>query len=196
MAVSSIEFARGENEFLKAGFTPIPSDLVKPARVKESPVQMECKVQDIMTLGDHGGAGHLIICRVVRMHIAEAIIDDNNRINPHKIDLMGRMGRSYYTRAHGDAIETIVQPVTRIGIGFDQLPLEIQQSKVLTGNELGLLAGIPQEPDPIDVNSLIQHDQELAHWSSTLQGLHFYIKGLIQKNKIEYAAQIAFAFSR
>jgi len=108
MAVSSISFPTEDSEFDKTGLTPIASDLVKPFRVKESPVQMECKVSEIIPLGEHGGAGHLIICNVVRMHVDENVLDDNNRIDPHKIDLMGRMGRAYYVRASGPAIHTIV----------------------------------------------------------------------------------------
>ena len=142
MAVTSVEFPSNINEFEKAGLNTIPSEKVRPFRVKESPVQMECKVKEIITLGDHGGAGHLILCEVVLMHIAEHVVDENNRINPHKLDLMGRLGRAYYVRASGDAIQTIVQSVTEITIGFDKLPAKIQSSTVLRGNELGMLAGI------------------------------------------------------
>ena len=147
MAVTSVEFPSNINEFEKAGLTTIASEKVKPFRVKESPVQMECKVKEIITLGDHGGAGHLILCEVVMMHIAEHVVDDNNRINPHKLDLMGRLGRAYYVRASGDAIQTIVQSVTEITIGYDKLPQKVQNSSVLRGNELGMLAGIKQIPD-------------------------------------------------
>ena len=143
MAVASVQFDTGVSEFEKTGLTPIPSDLVAPYRVKESPVHMECKVKDVQPLGEHGGAGHLIICEVVRMHIDESIIDDRNRIDPHKIDLMGRMGRAYYVRASGEAVHTIVQAVTELTIGYDQLPDSIKNSKVLTGNNIGQLAGIP-----------------------------------------------------
>ena len=147
MAVTSIQFDTGVSEFEKSGLTPIPADLVKPYRVKESPVHLECKVDDIITLGEHGGAGHLIICKVVRMHVSEDVIDENNRIDPQKIDLVGRMGRSYYARASGDAIFTVVQPVTTISIGYDKLPFSIRNSNVLTGNQLGRLAGIESIPE-------------------------------------------------
>lgn len=147
MAVSSISFPTEISEFDKTGLTPIPSEVVKPFRIKESPVQMECTVRDIITLGDQGGAGHLIICDVVRMHISEAVIDENNRIDPHKIDLMGRMGRAYYVRASGAAIQTIIQPVMQVTIGYDQLPESIRNSSVLSANNLGQLAGIPALPD-------------------------------------------------
>ncbi len=155
MAVCSVEFPQGISEFEKSGLTPVPSDLVNPPRVKESPVHMECRVNDIITLGHHGGAGHLIICEVLLMHINEGIIDSaSGRINPHKIDLMGRMGRSYYVRASGDAIKTIVQPVTVLAIGYDNLPDSIKGSAVLTGNDLGQLSGLATLPGKDEVLSL------------------------------------------
>ena len=137
MAVASVDFPSEVSEFEKTGLTPIPSDLVKAFRVKESPAQMECKVKDIITLGEKGGAGHLIICEVVRIHVAEEVLTDRNRIDPDKMDLMGRMGRAYYVRCSGPAIHTIVQEFTPVTIGFDALPESIRNSPVLTGNDLG-----------------------------------------------------------
>ncbi|KAA3622518.1 MAG: flavin reductase family protein [Bacteroidetes bacterium] len=160
MAVASIEYPEDVSEFEKAGLTPIPSEMVTPPRVKESPVQMECKVQEIIPLGAEGGAGHLIICRIVRMHIAEDVVDDG-RINPHKIDLMGRMGRAYYVRASGEAIHTIVQSVLKQGIGYDQLPKSALESHVLTGNDLGRLAGLESPPSIEEMESL-KEDPEVA----------------------------------
>ncbi len=154
MAVTSVQFDKAISEFTKAGLTPLASDLVKPFRVKESPVNMECKVTDIITLGEHGGAGHLIICEVVRMHVADEVVDENNRIDPHKIDLMGRMGRAYYVRASGDAIQTIVQPVTEMTIGYEQLPNYIKNSDTLTGNNLGQLAGLKALPTKEEILAL------------------------------------------
>ena len=147
MAVTSVQFPTGVSEFEKSGLTPIPSDLVAPPRVAESPVHMECKVDRIITLGDKGGAGHLIICKVLRMHIDENVLDERNRIDPHKIDLMGRMGRAYYVRASGTAVTPIVQAVTQMVIGYDALPPFIKQSQLLTGNHLGQLAGLTEWPD-------------------------------------------------
>jgi flavin reductase (DIM6/NTAB) family NADH-FMN oxidoreductase RutF len=158
MAVASVEYPQGVSEFEKIGLTPIPSDLVKPFRVKESPAHMECVVQEVVPLGEHGGAGHLIICKVLRMHISKSVIEGNNRINPHKMDLMGRMGRAYYVRASGEAIHTIVQSVTDIPVGFDGLPDELKLSPVLTGNQIGLLAGLKVLPKPEDAQSLAEED--------------------------------------
>lgn len=146
MALASVEFGPEVNEFEKAGFSPLPSELVKPFRVAESPVHMECKVDQIIPLGDGGGAGNLIVCRIVLMHIAESVLNDKGRIDPHKIDLMGRMGRFYYARASGSAVEEIVQDVTAKVIGFDGLPDSILHSTVLTGNNLGQLASLDGLP--------------------------------------------------
>ena len=195
MAVTSVEFPSDINEFEKAGLTTIASEKVKPFRVKESPVQMECKVKEIITLGDHGGAGHLILCEVVMMHIAEHVVDDNNRINPHKLDLMGRLGRAYYVRASGDAIQTIVQSVTEITIGYDKLPQKIQSSSILRGNELGMLAGIKQIPDSSAIEAAKEDPKVKAYLerSAETEELHEYIAELLKdpKNNLEKAAAIA-----
>lgn len=159
MAVTAIEFDSTISEFSKSGLTPLDSDLVKPFRVKESPVHLECKVKEIITLGEHGGAGHLIICHVVKMHIDEAIIDENNRIDPNKIDLVGRMGRAFYTRASGNAIFSVVQPVTKVSLGYDKLPDHIKQSSVLTGNDLGRLAGLYTFPSEEEMNAIRQEPE-------------------------------------
>ncbi|MEZ4980853.1 MAG: flavin reductase family protein [Saprospiraceae bacterium] len=141
MAVASVEFEKGINEFEKTGLTPIPSDIVKPFRVKESLASMECKLSEIITLGDKGGAGHLIICNVVKIHISESVVDDRNRIDPNKIDLMGRLGKSILcSRERGEQVFPIVQAVTQMVIGYDQLPENIRLSNVFTGNNLGQLA--------------------------------------------------------
>lgn len=196
MAVTSIQFDTSVSEFEKAGLTPIVSDLVKPFRVKESPVQMECKVNDIITLGEHGGAGHLVICEVIRMHIDEAVIDDNNRIDPHKIDLMGRMGRAYYSRASGEAIQTIVQAVTEISIGFDQLPDSIKNSKILTGNNLGQLAGlksIPNKEETLALKATDSRIQEIIQKGGNETDFHTYAKEILDTDdsKRAYAGKIA-----
>ncbi|MEZ4950419.1 MAG: flavin reductase family protein [Saprospiraceae bacterium] len=156
MAVASVEFEKGINEFEKTGLTPIPSDIVKPFRVKESLASMECKLSEIITLGDKGGAGHLIICNVVKIHISESVVDDRNRIDPNKIDLMGRLGRAYYVRVKGEQVFPIVQAVTQMVIGYDQLPENIRLSNVFTGNNLGQLAGIENIPSADDLKAIIE----------------------------------------
>ena len=194
MAVTSVEFPSGVSEFEKAGFTPVPAERVRPYRVKESPVQMECEVRDIITLGNHGGAGHLILCEVVLMHIDDRILD-GNRIDPHKIDLMGRMGRAYYTRASGEAIHTIVQPVTQLTIGYDRLPESIRRSTVLTANNLGQLAGLPVEPTREEVLQLKETDNRVIQCLSSpdpKERLHHLAHEILEDDRHRaYGAKIA-----
>lgn len=189
MAVAAISFPTEDSEFDKTGLTPLPSDLVKPFRVKESPVQMECKVSEIIKLGDHGGAGHLIICKVVRMHIDEKVLDDNQRIDPHKIDLMGRMGRAYYVRASGAAVQTIVQPVMQISIGYDSLPKSVQNSKVLTGNDIGQLAGLFKLPTEEEIEKFASKSvvEDLLEDKNSIELLHIAAKEALQHGKLEEA---------
>lgn len=151
-SLSSIEYPKGVNEFIKAGLTPIPSQLVKPFRVKESPAQLECKVKQVIELGQEGGAGNLIICEVVLMHISEDVLDANKNIDPQKIDLVARMGGNYYCRASGPAIFEVPKPLSVIGIGVDQIPEKIRYSRVLTGNNLGQLGNVEKLPETVDIN--------------------------------------------
>ncbi len=194
MAIASIEYDSGVNEFEKAGFTPLASELIRPFRVAESPVQMECKVDQILPLGDDGGAGNLIVCRIVLMHISEDVLSETGRIDPHKIDLMGRMGRFYYARASGAAIEEIVQPVNVIGIGFDGLPTSLRHSKVLTGNNLALLAALPALPSMEEAAGLIAQDKRahaLLSKKGAVEELHVYIKEALEVGNVGLAAALA-----
>ncbi len=189
MAVASISFPTEDSEFDKTGLTPLPSDLVKPFRVKESPVQMECKVSEIIPLGEHGGAGHLIICNVVRMHVDEKVLDKNNRIDPHKIDLMGRMGRAYYVRASGDAIQTIVQSVMEVSIGYDSLPKSVQTSRVLTGNDIGQLAGMLKLPTNEEIEKFASKSvvEDLLEDKNSMELLHIAAKEALEHGRLEEA---------
>lgn len=194
MAVASIEYGAEVNEFEKAGFTPLPSEMVKPFRVAESPVHMECKVEKILPLGEMGGAGNLVVCRIVLMHIAESVLNDKGRIDPHKIDLMGRMGRFYYVRASGAAIEEIEQVVTVIGIGFDGLPPGIRDSRILTGNNLGQLAGLPALPAAAEAMALAATDarvQQILSGKDSIRELHAYAKEALDRNDLQLGARLA-----
>ncbi len=158
MSLSSCEFPKGISEFDKAGFTPVASELVKPFRVKESPAQLECKVLEVKETGLEGGAGNLIICEVVMMHINDEVLNENGQIDPHKIDLVARMGADYYCRASGSAVFEVAKPNMQLGMGLDALPPQIRNSRKLTGNHLGQLANFTQIPalDPtfnLDDNS-------------------------------------------
>ncbi|MEN0004611.1 MAG: flavin reductase family protein [Bacteroidota bacterium] len=193
MAVTSIQYPTSVSEFEKSGLTPIASDLVRPYRVAESPIQMECKVREIIPLGDHGGAGNLILCDILRIHLDEAILDEDGRINPHKVDLMGRMGRAFYVRASGESIYKIYQPVNRLGMGYDQLPPSIRNSTTLTGNNLGQLASLPHAPskDAIDRLKAKGDIQKILASDHPLEGLHAYAQKELAKENLELAAQIA-----
>jgi hypothetical protein len=194
MAVASIEYPADVSEFDKAGFTPLASELIRPFRVAESPVHMECKVDQILPLGDQGGAGNLIICNIVLMHIAESVLNEKGRIDPDKIDLMGRMGRMYYVRASGAAVEEIVQEVNVMGIGFDGLPTALRHSTILTGNNLGQLAGMAALPDASVAMALAATDtrvQAALASADARRELAVYAKEVLDKNQLELGAQLA-----
>lgn len=153
MNISSTDYPSTIDEFEKAGVTGIDSITVKPKRVKESPVQFECKVKEIISLGDVGGAGNLFVCEVSQMHIDEAILGEDGMIDPQKIDLVGRMGKEFYVRASGDAIFEINNPFEKMNIGFDGLPAKIVQSKVLSGNQIAQLAMETSLPDEKEIKT-------------------------------------------
>jgi len=154
--LASSEYGKGINEFEKAGFTQVKSDLVRPFRVKESPVQMECKVLNVIETGTEGSAGNLVICEVLKFHYNEEILNEKGHVDPDKIDLVGRMGRDYYVRASGSAVFKLGKPGVQPGLGIDQLPESVRLSKVLTGNDLGLLGGISQLPESDDVQDFVK----------------------------------------
>jgi len=193
MSLASSPYPAGESEFVKSGLTPIPSDLVKPFRVKESPVQFECKVNQVIELGTEGGAGNLIICEVVKFHIDESYLDENQLIDQQKIDLVARMGGNWYCRANENAMFELEKPITTCGVGYDQLPQDFLQSDVLSKNLLARLAGIEEIPDETDVNeyklmelsdlflSLDDQPKELE------LALHKRAKVLLEENKLKDA---------
>ena len=147
VSLSSCEFDAEINEFEKAGFTEINSDLVNPPRVKESPINFECKVNNVIHLGEQGGAGSLVLCEVLKMHIDEAILDDNNAIDPFKLNIVSRLGSNWYGKTTKESLYEIVKPISRIGMGIDNLPENIRNSEILTGNELAILASTESIPD-------------------------------------------------
>ncbi|UPQ80163.1 flavin reductase family protein [Flavobacterium azooxidireducens] len=157
MSLSSTEYADGVNEFLKSGLTMLPSEVVKPFRVAESPVQFECKVNQIISLGTEGGAGNLIICEVVKLHIDESILDENGNINQHKIDLVSRMGANWYSRSNQGLFE-IPKPLATLGIGVDQIPDFIKESPVFTGNDLGMLGNVESLPSTEEINIFVNEN--------------------------------------
>lgn len=146
-SLASTEYEKGVNEFIKSGLTQAPSVMVKPPRVAEAPVSFECKVLQIMPLGKEKGAGNLVICEVLLAHCKDELLDASGKIDPHKIDLVARMGEDYYCRASGGAIFEVEKPLQKKGIGVDAIPFEIRNSKVLTGNDLGRLGNIEKLPE-------------------------------------------------
>lgn len=159
-SLSSTEYQDGVNEFIKSGLTMVASDLVKPFRVKESPVQYECVVQEVIGLGTEGGAGNLVICEVVKIHVNEDILDEQGQIDQHKIDLVARMGSNWYTRAN-DGIFEVEKPLTTLGLGVDALPEGVVESGVFSGNDLGVLGNIEQLPSEEEVNAFANSNAEL-----------------------------------
>jgi len=158
-SLSSTEYPEGVNEFDKAGLTMLKSDIVKPFRVAESPVQFECKVKDIIKLGTEGGAGNLIICEVVKLHIANEVLNEDETINQEKLDLVARAGGSYYSRAKKGFFE-IPKPLSTLGIGVDSFPDHIKNSMILTGNDLGMLGNVESLPTKEDVQLFIKDLEE------------------------------------
>ena len=146
VSLSSCDFDAETNEFEKSGFTEIKSDLVTPSRVKESPVNFECTVNDIINLGKEGGAGSLVICEVQKIHINENILDKNNAIDPFKLNIVSRLGSNWYGKTTQESLYKITKPISRIGMGIDDLPSEIRNSEILTGNELAILASAESIP--------------------------------------------------
>lgn len=150
-SLAAVEFPKGVNEFAKAGFKPIASQLVKPFRVKESPAQMECKVINVIELGKESGAGNLIICEVLMFHLSKEVLDEHHRIDPNKIDLVARLGGNWYSRTSGNALFEVTKPLLTNGIGIDQIPEYIRNSNVLTGNNLGQLGNVEKLPSSEEI---------------------------------------------
>tara|TARA_B100001093_G_scaffold310274_1_gene296072 strand:- start:695 stop:1588 length:894 start_codon:yes stop_codon:yes gene_type:complete len=201
MSLASSPYAPDVNEFIKSGFTPVKSEKVKPFRVKESPIQMECEVVEVKELGDQGGAGNLVICKILKMHIASHILNENQMIDQQKIDLVARMGGDWYCRTDKNSMFEITKPITTKGIGFDQMPNEILNSNILTGNDLGKLGGIENLPDETSVNDfkLIELSElfiELEDDAEALErALHKKAKEFLAQNELDAAWKTLLSFN-
>ena len=195
--LASCEYPRDTDEFVKAGFTAVASESVRPFRVKESPVNLECKVLQVIETGQEGGAGNLIICEVVKMHINEAVLGEDGQIDPHKIDLVARMGKDYYCRASGDAVFEVPKPNLELGVGIDALPENIRNSSVLSGNDLGLLGNsteIPIVAEAFEDERLKHIFQEYSEDETVLTiELHLYAKELLARHEDDKAWQVLLA---
>lgn len=194
MSLASTDYPKGVNEFVKAGFTPVKSIKVSPPRVAESPVQLECVVKEVISLGDQGAAGNLVICEVVYLHIKSDIVDENGIIDQHKIDTVARMGGNWYTRAQAGMFE-VPKPLTTLGIGVDQIPEAILRSTVLTNNDLGILGNVEQLPGLEEINQFVQ---DHMHVRNVLSGcdtteIHTLAKEYIQQGDVLSAWKVLLA---
>jgi len=187
MSLSSSEYPAGVNEFDKAGFTMLASENIKPFRVAESPVQFECKVTDVIGTGSEGGAGNLIVCEVVKMHISEAILDVHGAIDQYKIDLVARAGGSYYSRARAGFFE-ILKPISSLGIGVDAIPAAIRNSPILTGNDLGMLGNVAQLPSKSTVDNFAKEHPKFIGLETLKK--HTFAKEFLNKKEVESAWKV------
>lgn len=188
MSLSSTEYAKGINEFDKAGFTMLKSDKIRPFRVAESPIQMECRVNEIKPLGMDKGAGNLVICEVLKMHVSKAVMTDNNTIDQEKLDLVARGGGSYYIRAREGFLE-IPKPLRILGIGVDMLPDSVRKSSILTGNDLGLLGNIEALPTKDYIEAFWKQPSQslLKNELKTIEDRHHKAKELLKQKNVLHA---------
>ncbi len=193
-SLASTEYEKGVNEFIKAGFTEIASDLIKPPRVAEAPVQFECKVNDVISLGSEGGAGNLVICEVLKLHLHENILDENGNIDPMKIDTVARMGGNWYSRAK-EGIFEVPKPISTLGMGFDKLPEAIRKSKILTGNDLGMLGNVENFPSREEIGIFMKSSEEnmklVSHGSS--EAIHKKAQQMLSNGNIADAWKLLLA---
>lgn len=186
-SLASTEYEKGVNEFVKAGFTEVPSDLIKAPRVKESPVQIECKVREVIETGQEGGAGNLVVCEILKMHISEDVLDDDGTIDQHKIHLVSRLGKNWYGKAFGDALFEVEKPLATKGIGVDAIPQDIRLSNVLTGNNLGQLGNVEHLPTAEEVAAYTQQHPV------TKEQAHQIAKNLLDEGKTNEAWMVLLA---
>lgn len=193
MSLSSTEYAEGVNEFEKSGLTAVKSDVVKPFRVAESPVQYECKINEIIELGKEGGAGNLIICEVVKLHVQEDLLNTDLKIDQSKIDLVSRMGGSWYSRAKEGLFE-VEKPITTLGIGVDEIPNYIKESKILTGNDFGKLGNVEKLPTYEEIKKFIEEkDLKVFLDESTDHKVHLVAQEYLNENRVLDAWKILLA---
>lgn len=202
MSLASTEYPKGVNEFVKAGFTMLPSETVKPPRVKESPFHMECVVQQVIETGTQGGAGQLVIAEIKKIHISEAVMTEG-KIDQNKIKVVGRLGENWYSKGFGDALFEVQKPLTTMGIGVDKLPEKIRLSKILTGNNLGMLGNVEQIPGDGELGAYLERGainelfEDYKHNKARLEEeLHIFARNLLNENKVHEAWLVLLASLR
>lgn len=192
-SLASSEYPKGVNEFAKAGFTEEPSVMIRPPRVKESPVQMECKVVDVIETGNEGGAANLIVCHILLMHISEEVLTSDKKIDQHKIDLVARMGFDWYCRASGAALFEVPKPLhSPLPVGYDYIPESIRNSTVLTGNNLGMLGNVAALPTEDEVKKFRETELFLKEVlplaeKKSITGIHVLVKKLLDEGQVTEA---------
>lgn len=192
-SLASCEYPKGVNEFLKAGFTELKSEKVKPPRVLESPVSFECKVNQVIELGTQGAAGNLVICEVLLMHINDEVLDEQGFISPFKLDAVARMGQDYYARAQGESIFIVPKPNTQLGIGVDQIPQSIRNSEVLTGKELGALGNVERLPNGEEITAFVNRPEVKANITGGEHAVHLFAQQLIRRGDVADAWKVLLA---
>lgn len=196
-SLASCEYPKGVDEFEKAGFTKEEATIVKPPMVKESKVKMECRVMEVKSLGEGGGAGQLVICEILRLHIADEYLDAEKKLDQRKIDLVARLGANWYCRVSPDNLFQVAKPNVQLGIGFDALPASIRNSKILNGNQLGQLANVHEMP-------VVEPSYEDAHLKNIIQyysinpvelekEIHLHAAKLLDQGKVHDAWQVLLA---
>jgi len=196
-SLASCEYPKGVNEFVKAGFTPEPATLIKPPMVKESQIKLECRVNEVKSLGQEGGAGNLVICEVLRMHIADELADEQGKLDQRKIRHVARLGGDWYSVVSEASLFLVEKPNTQLGIGFDNLPVTIRHSSILSGNELGQLANVSEVP-AIDASFDDDHLRQIIQYYSLNpeemeKELHRYASRLLAQEKVKEAWQVLLA---
>ena len=181
VSLASCSFEKGVNEFEKSGLTEVKSDLITPSRILESPINFECKVNDIVVLGEEGGAGNLVIAEVLKVHINDDILDEKGDVDPFKMNIVSRYGANWYGKTTNDSLYEIAKPISRTGMGFDKLPENIKNSNILTGNDLAILASAENIPVKIELN---------ARENKSIEEKHIFAKELLSQGKVEEAWQI------
>jgi len=199
MSLTSCEYAREVNEFVKAGFTEQPATRVRPPMVKESKIKLECRVDRVIPLGEEGGAGNLVLAEVLVLHIDESVLDANMQIDPLKLDQVARLGGNWYCRAHDTALFEVEKPNIKLGIGFDALPDAIRHSPILTGNHLGQLANVHELPaiDPAYDNPRLRDiiRYYAVNPEDMEKELHRFAAELLDQNHVSEAWQVLLAQS-
>jgi flavin reductase (DIM6/NTAB) family NADH-FMN oxidoreductase RutF len=186
-SLASVEYPKGVNEFIKTGFTALPSQLVKPPRVAEAPVQMECVIKEIIPLGDKGGAGNLVLAEVKLIHISESILNENGMVDQQKTDFVARMGGDWYCRVGSANMFKVAKPNTNIGLGIDALPLSIRNSAILTGNDLGQLGNLERLPDEGAVKAYADKNREMLNKGLMPDNAHRIAQGMLAKGEVNEA---------